>query len=66
MDESVENSQFNFVHHVTGPLIPASIPVRDRIIPEKAVWQIFLNDHDYIDYLLLPHGNPGHRAKRLG
>ena len=63
MDESVENSQFNFVHHVTGPLIPASIPVRDRIIPEKAVWQIFLNDHDY---LLLPHGNPGHRAKRLG
>ena len=63
MDEPVEYSQFNPVHHVTGHLNPANIPVRDRIIPEKAMCQIFLNDHVY---LLLPHGNPGRRAKRLG
>ena len=63
IDEPVEYSQFNPVHHVNGHLNPSNIPVRGRIIPEKAMWQICLNDHVF---LLLPHGNPGHRAKRLG
>ena len=63
MDETVEDSQFNPVHHATGHLNPANIPDRDRIIPEKAMWQICMNDRGC---MLLPYGNSGHRAKRLG